>query len=126
MTSGNPQVDTIRRLGEVSRDYEKRASAYETVRVDAAKAEAEYRRIHAEAMLRAMAEGSSAAKSEAIANADAVVADSCWKYKVTDAVADAARAKLSQLRSQLEYGRTVVASERAADQIHASGTGGAA
>lgn len=122
----NPQADTIRRLGAISREYEQRANAYETIAIDASRAEAEYRRVHAVAKLKAMHDGASAAKADAIANADPEVSQACMAYKHGAAVADAAAKKLIQMRSQLDYGRSVLTSEREADRIHSSGIGGAA
>lgn len=122
----NPQHQTIQRLGAVSREYESRASAYEHIAIDAARAEAEYRRLHAVAKLKAMHDGASAAKADAIADADPEVSQVCLAYKHGAAVADAAGKKLIQLRVQIDLGRSVLTSEREADKLHGSGSGGAA
>lgn len=117
--------EAMRRLGIVSRDYEQLATEYRDIAITAARAESDYRRLKAVTMLRATSEGSSAAKAEIAADADDAVADACTAYKVSAAVADSTRAKLAQLREQVAVGRSVMVAERTADQIHASGSGGA-
>lgn len=121
MTQGNPQIDTIRRLGEVSRTYEAAAVAFRDVVQQAARSEAEYRRLKAIAVTRAIAEGASVAKAEYVADADPEVARACMDYKMAGAVADSARSRLAQLRSQMDYGRSVLTSEREADRLHSMG-----
>lgn len=122
----NPQTETVSHMSSISREYARRATAYEQIALDAATAEAEYRRVHATVKLRAIHEGASAAKADAMADADPDVAGQCLAFKSCAAVVDAAGKKLAQLRAQLDYGRTKLASERAADQIHAAGFDGAA
>ena len=116
----------IQRLGELSREYERRANAYADVARDAAGNEARYRMLKAQTMLAATQDGASAAKAEIIADANPQVAQACWDYKVSAAVADSARAKLSQLREAVATGRSVLVNERESDRVHAQGMGGAA
>lgn len=108
------------RLGQISKDYAKLASDYESIAQDAAIAESEYRKVKAQTMLRATAEGASAAKAEIIADADDMVATLCLGYKTSAALADATRAKLTQLREQVAVGRSLMVSERELDKIHAA------
>ena len=119
MTS--PQNATVRRVGEISRAYETAAIEYRVLAEDAGAAEADYRRKKAVFITRMLADGSSVAKAEYAADADEAVADACLAYKMASAVADAASKRLWQLSAQIEYGRTVLVTEREADRIHANG-----
>lgn len=118
--------DAMRQLGVVSRRYEEMAVEYRPVAITAAEAEADYRRIKAVTMLKATADGASAAKAEIIADADDEVSAACFAYKTSAAIADAHRARLSQLREQVAVGRSVMVAEREADKLHAGGMSGAA
>lgn len=111
--------ESVRRLGVVSRDYERLASEYQDIAIAAAEAESDYRKEKAKAMLVAMADGASAVKAEAQANADDRIAEICRQYKITAALADATRAKLTQLREQVAVGRSMMVAERESDRIHA-------
>ena len=112
--------EAVRRLGIVSRDYERLANEYRDIAQDAAQAESDYRKAKAQRMLRAtVEEGASAAKAEIIADADDLVATMCTNYKVTAALSDATRAKLTQLREQVAVGRSMMVAERESDRIHA-------
>lgn len=112
--------EAVRRLGVVSRDYERLASEYQDIAIAAAEAESDYRKEKAKAMLLAMAEGASAVKAEALANGDDRIAEICRQYKITAALADSARAKLTQLREQVAVGRSMMVAERESDRIHAA------
>lgn len=116
-----PQIDTIRRIGEVSRTYETNAVEFKPLTEEAARAEAHYRHLKALFITPMLANGSPVSKSEYAADADDAVAAACLAYKLAGAVADAARARLTQLRSQMDYGRSVLTSEREADRIAGSG-----
>lgn len=113
--------EAMRQLGVVSRAYEKLATDYRALAIDAAHSESDYRKIKAQTMLREIAAGSSAAKAEVVADADETVADACTAYKVSAAIADSTRAKLTQLREQVAVGRSVLVGEREADKIHSQG-----
>lgn len=115
----------IQRLGQLSREYEGRANDYADIAKTAAANEARYRTVKAQTMLTATGSGASAAKAEIIADADPDVAQACWDFKVSAAVADAARAKLNQLREAVATGRSVLVNEREADRVHAAGLSGA-
>lgn len=114
----NPQAATITQMGRVSREYEARASDYRELSETAASAESDYKHRRAVFMARAMAEGASAAKAEVLADADPEIAARATEYRLAVAVREAALEKLRQLRTQVEVGRTVVASEREADRLH--------
>ncbi len=120
-------MSAVRRLGEVSREYEALATDYAALAREAANAEAEHKRAKARHMVTARAEDPklSAAWAETTADADEAVAALLSDRLLSAAVADAARAKLNQLREAVAVGRSVLVAERTADSIHASGTGGA-
>lgn len=117
MTS--PQSATIAQMGRVSREYEAKASEYRELSLNAVSAERDYRHQRAVFMAEQMAAGASAAKAEVMADADDRIESLAVKYRMSQVVREAALEKLRQLRSQLEVGRTVVASERDWDRIHA-------
>lgn len=114
----------IQQLGAVSREYATKTNEYQGIALDAAQAEAEYRRIHAVTKLKAISDGASAAKADAVADADEVVAAACWQHKSAAALCDAAGKKLIQLREQSAVGRTVLVGERELDKLHSQGIGG--
>lgn len=120
--------DAVRRMGEVSREYELKANTAEQVYTDAARAEASYKNERAKAVLahKLSGERMSVAEAELRADAQDDIAELLQNRLVKSAVADALKAKLMQLREQVASGRTVVVDERAADQFHARGYGGAA
>lgn len=120
--------DALRRLGEVSRQYERAAVEYGPIAEAAARAEAEYRRTRARFVVTRRSEDpkASVAYLDSLADADETVSALLEDRLVKQATAEAARERLRQLREQVANGRTAVASEREADRIHATGTGGAA
>lgn len=128
---GDTPMTAVRRLGAVSREYEKQADAYRDVALAAAAAEAEHKTKRAQAILRIKAEARgegervSHAEAETRAEADDEVATLYRDRLITAAKADAHREKLRQLREQVGFGRTAVASERETDRIHAGGWSGA-
>lgn len=111
----------IIRMGQVSNEYATRADEYRGIAETAAASESEYKHRRAVFMARQMADGASAAKAEVLADADDAIFALATEYRLAVAVRDAALEKLRQLRTQVEAGRTVVASEREADRIHADG-----
>lgn len=121
-------MSALARLGAVSRAYEQAVAEYGPLAVAAAKAEAAHKAARAKAILRAKAERErvSHAEAEARAEADDEIAGLYQERLITAALADAHKAKLAQLKEQVATGRTLAASEREADRIHADGTSGAA
>lgn len=121
-------MSAIRRLGEVSREYERMANEFEDLALRAAKAEAAHKSARAQAILtaKASAAGMSHAEAETRAEADPRVADLYMERLTTAALADSRREKLRQLKEQQANGRSAVAYERDVDKIHADGLSGAA
>lgn len=118
-------TDALGHLGSVSVAYQRMADSYRGVLVAAAEAEAAHVSARARRILAAIAEGEkvSHAKAETIAEADEDVAQLHRERLVARATADAHRNKLHQLREQVANGRTLAASEREIDKIHADGRG---
>lgn len=116
------------RLGAVSLEYQTKADEYREIAQAAARAEAEHKTARAKAVLRfkAAAERMSMAEAECRAEADDDVAELYLRRLTTAARADSHREKLRQLKEQIAYGRTYVATEREIDRMHADGRGGAA
>lgn len=115
--------ESLGHLGQVSRQYQETADAYENILLAAARAEAAHKAARAKRILSALAteDRVSHAKAETIAEADDEVAQLYHQRLTTQAIADAHRQKLTQLREQVANGRTYVASEREVDKIHADG-----
>jgi hypothetical protein len=119
--------ESVRRLGEVSREYELKANSAEQVYEAAARAEATHKNVRAKAVLKHKMTGDCRSVAEAEMRADAQddVCELLQTRLVKAAAADALKAKLTQLREQVATGRTAVVDERAGDQFHARGYGGA-
>ena len=117
----------MRRLGVLSREYEARATAYADLALNAATAEPDHKHAKAVHMLNTRTEDPKVAVSwaETLADADPEVAGKLRLRLEASAVADAARAKLSQLREAVATGRSVMVGEREQDRLHAAGVGGA-
>jgi hypothetical protein len=115
-------------MGEVSREYELKARESEGIYTAAARAESAYKHEKAKRVIRFKESGEkmSVAEAETRADADDAIAELYQTRLVAQAVADAHKAKLAQLREQVAVGRTAVVDERAADQFHSRGYGGAA
>lgn len=117
--------DELQALGTVSRLYQQRADEFREVLTSAAKADAAYKARRAQRILRALADGeaNSHAKAETIADADEAVAELYQQRQIASATAEAHRAKLNQLREQVQNGRTFAVSGREIDKMHAEGRG---
>lgn len=120
--------ETVRRLGQISREYEVKAGEYEALAIAAARADAAYKVGKARHMARLKAEDPKASQSwaDTLADADSDIAVLLEERFITAAVVDAAAKKLAQLKEAVAVGRSVVASEREADRQHAAGIGGQA
>lgn len=114
----------LARLGQVSTLYEELAEAYRDVALTAANAEAEHKRVRAQTILRVKAseERMSHAEAETRAEADEHVAELYRLRVTTAAIADAHRARLSQLKEQVAVGRSFAVAEREGDRLHATGS----
>lgn len=115
--------EALKRLGEVSAEYARRAQDFARIADEAAEAEATHRAERARAVVRHKTSEERMAMSEAEvrAEADEQVADLYRDRLVKAAARDAAKAKLDQLREQVAVGRSFAAAERAADELHARG-----
>lgn len=118
----------VKRLGEVSQEYQVKADEFRDVAVAAALAEADHKSRRAQRSLQFKDSGEcrSMTEAEARADADEEIAVLLRDRLVAAAIAEAHKQKLQQLREQNANGRSVVASERETDRMHAGGYGGAA
>lgn len=119
--------EAAQHLGKVSREYELRAISAADVYTEAARAEAAYKNERAKAVYRHKMSGDRMSVAEAELRADAQddICELLQARLVKAAAADGLKARLTQLREQNANGRTAVVDERAADQFHANGYGGA-
>lgn len=114
-------------LSELCRQLDVKVVEYAEIARRRADAEADYRAAKARRVLTARAGGAkSATEAETIATADPSIEALHREHLVTDAMADAAQKAIYSLRTRIETGRSFMASERAADTLHAQGLGGAA
>lgn len=120
--------ESIRHLGNVSRDYQIKADTADEIYTAAAEADAAHKHAHAKAVLQFKESGERMSQGEAETRADADdgVAELYRDKVVTKAKAEALKAKLTQLREQNANGRTAVVDERGVDDLHARGYGGQA
>lgn len=122
----------VQRLIAYALAYERSADDYRQIALDAAAAEAQHKASRAKAILAFKASSEpgkpriSQAEAETRAEADDHVADLYMTRLTTAALVDAHRQKLFQMKTMTEVARTVVASDRVADQMHAGGMTGAA
>lgn len=116
-----PPSRALAHLGQISAAYAKMADDYGPVATAAAQAEAEHKAAKARLMLSTKAERErcSVAEAETVADADETISALYLARLTTRALADSHLEKLRQLRTQVEVGRSMAASERAADQFTA-------
>jgi hypothetical protein len=94
---------------------------YHEQAIEAAKSEAEHKRVRAKRFLKARHDGDakSIAEADAIAEADDVVADLYSKRLIAAAIADSTKQKILSLREEIGWQRSLMANRREADRIHA-------
>ena len=121
-------MSAAKTLGEYSKEYATKAQAYEALAMAAAKTEADHKHAKARHMVTTRMTDPKVAQSwaETLADADEEVATLHRLRLESAAVADAARAKLAQLREAVAVGRSFLVAEREADKLSAAGLGGAA
>jgi hypothetical protein len=118
---------TVGNVSQLCRDLDAKSREYDVLTVDRANAEVDFKATRARRILQARSDGAkSIAEAETIAAADPAV-ESLWRTSlVADAMVDAAQKAIYVLRERINFGRTVLANERAADTLHGHGVGGAA
>lgn len=111
---------TASAVAALCRDLDVKVREYDELTVRRANAEVEYKSTRARRILTARSEGAkSVAEAEMIAAADPVV-ERLWRDAlVADAMVDAAQKSIAALRERIGFGRSVLATERAADTLHA-------
>ena len=111
--------NALRSLGTVSQQYSRMANEYAAVATTAAQSEAAHKTARAKHMLTSRDSGEcrSVAEAEIRAEADDTIAGLFQQRLITRALADSHLEKLRQLRTQVEVGRSYVASEREADRL---------
>lgn len=121
-------MNAIEHLGEVSREYQLKADEFKSVATKAAEAEAAHKSRRAQRALEFKDSGEcrSMTEAEARADADGEIAGLLRERLIAAAIADSHKQKLLQLKEQNANGRSVVASERETDRMHAGGYGGGA
>jgi superfamily II DNA or RNA helicase len=95
---------------------------YHDQAIEAAKAEAEHKRVRAKRFLRALHddEAKSAAMADNVAEADDLVAELYSKRLIAAAIADSTKQKLMSLREEIGMERTRLATEREMDRLHST------
>lgn len=117
MSAGEQVADLCRQLDVKVREYEALTAAR-------ANAEVDYKASRAKRILRAKLEGAkSVAEAEMVAAADPTIEDLWRKHLIADGVADAAQKQIMALRERIGFGRSVMATDRAADLLGAQAGG---
>jgi superfamily II DNA or RNA helicase len=95
---------------------------YHDQAIEAAKAEAEHKRVRAKRFLRALhdEEAKSAAMADNVAEADDMVADLYSKRLIAAAIADSTKQKILSLREEIGMARSQMANEREMDRIYST------
>lgn len=116
MTASATVADLCRQLDMITDQYRDELRAKAETDVD-------YRRERAKRILRARADGeaASATAAETVADADDVIADLRLKYLIADGIAASTKSKIESLRERIGYGRSLMATQREADRLHATG-----
>lgn len=110
-----PVVSTAR----LCQQLDAKVSQYEVLVRRRAQAEATYKAEKAKRTLAARPTTKSNADAELIATSDDEVRDLHLAYLTADGEADACRMAILALRTRIEYGRSLIATEREADRQHA-------
>jgi K+/H+ antiporter YhaU regulatory subunit KhtT len=108
-------------------ELDRKANEYRDIATTRANAEVDYKAARARRRVQARIDGAkSVAEAEMLTDADPSI-EVLWRaHLIADAVADAAAKSLFALRTRIEFGRSVIATERAGDVFHAAGLSGAA
>lgn len=130
MSRGSTMPDFMDAHAETQRLLNDQAAAvlaYKKMLTDRARAKGQYKTQVARRVLKARDEGEkSVAAAETVASADGRIAELYMEHLMTEALTDGQIEHIRELRQRAEYGRSVIADARAADNLHARGVGGAA
>lgn len=114
-------------LGQLSQQLDLTVHEFGAAAREAAEAEAAHKTARAKRVLRARADGvRSISEAEFIAEADDNVADLYMRRLTTAAVAESFRQRINSLRERINVGRSLYATQREADRLHAHNAGGSA
>lgn len=84
-----------------------------------ADAESDYKRERAKRIVRARVEGEKAiSAAEIVADSDDTIADLRHRYLIAEGVAESTKHHLRSLTERIGFGRSLIANERAQDQLH--------
>ena len=118
-------TSTSSNVAKLCLDLDRKVIEYSESVTARAHADATYKAERAKRILRARAEGAkSIAEAETTADADDVIRDLRLQHLITEGSADALQKAIAALRVRIDYGRSVIATERAMDTLHSQGTGG--
>lgn len=124
--SVNPSTQT--QVAQLCLELDRKTREYDQVARVRADAEVDFKAARARRILRARVDegAKSVAEAEMRAAADPAI-EALWRaHLIADGIADAATKAIFALRTRIEFGRSVISSERAADVLHGQGLGGAA
>jgi hypothetical protein len=106
-------------VAALCRDLDVTVQRYGEELAAAADAEVDYRRERAKRILRARIDGEKAISgAEIVADADDAISDLRQKHLISDGIAEATKARIRMLQERIGFGRSLIASERAQDQLH--------
>ncbi len=120
-------MSTATEVAKLCIALDRKVHEYAELATTRAGAEVDFKVARAQRIMRARSDGAkSIAEAETTATADPAV-ESLWRaYLIADGSADACGKSMMALRTRIDYGRSVIATERAADSLHSQGYSGAA
>ncbi|HXG72757.1 MAG TPA: hypothetical protein VNJ04_19305 [Gemmatimonadaceae bacterium] len=120
-------MSTATEVAKLCIALDRKVHEYAELATARAGAEVDFKVARAQRIMRARSDGAkSIAEAETTATADPAV-ESLWRvYLIADGSADACGKSIGALRERIGFGRSLIATERAADSLHADGVGGAA
>lgn len=112
-------------VAQLCRQLDMKVHEYGDLATARAEAEVDYKSARARRILRARADGEARSITEAenIAAADQGVEQLWRRHLVADAQADACNKAILALRERIGYGRSLMATAREADRLHATDPG---
>lgn len=112
----NSPIDNVAAL---CRDLDVTVQHFSEQLRERADAESDYKRERAKRIMRARVDGEKAiSAAEIVADADDAIADLRHRYLITEGVAESTKHRIRSLTERIGFGRSLIANERAQDQLH--------
>lgn len=108
-------------VGALCRELDQTVNQYREELATKAHAETDFKRERAKRIMRARADGQapSMAQAETVADADDKVEDLRLDYLIAEGLAASTKEKIGALKERIGFGRSLLATEREQDKLHA-------